>query len=148
MTPDQFAMALVEQLPELQLPETFKAVHCHALSLEGISLKDLQLLVAAEGIRRERHDQSGWMHVIRVQIGILQKLPQKSVKSGLEDSPRVTELLGFVHQLASQFEQEDYEGPFGFEVESIENDPLYDPEFLVKNRTFFSTLEIHFMQVV
>lgn len=149
INPKDFAQGVVDQFnaEDRLWKGQISAVRGYVPKLELLDLAAPLAFVAPKSQSLDISDESGWERQIVVDIGILKKLPQRALKTGLEDNADLDALLDLCGDVVDYFTADGYEGPDGFQCHGLDHDPIYDPELLQMRRTFLCVLSVHFFGI-
>ena len=136
----QMAKAVVAELNrEKEFSVGFEAVFSVKPNYELTESDMIRVVVVPKILEIERISRSSTKYIVTTDIGIMQRLGKLAPHDAVES---LGDLVDEIADFLSDASLEDFkEAAFV----SIENDPVYVPEYLTQHRTFMSVLSVRYV---
>ena len=117
----------------------FEATFSVKPNYEHVNLDTIRVVVVPKTLEIEKISRASTKYIVTIDIGIIQRLGKLTPEEAVET---IGDLVDEIADFLSDRELEDFkEATFV----SIENDPVYVPEYLSQHRTFMSVLSVRYV---
>ena len=136
----QVAKAVVAELNrEKEFSVEFEATFSVKPNYEHVNLDTIRVVVVPKTLEIERISRASTKYIVTIDIGIIQRLGKLTPEEAVET---LGDLADEIADFLSDRELEDFKAAT---FVSIENDPVYVPEYLSQHRTFMSVLSVRYV---